>query len=110
MSNLEDKGLEGELMPYKALTGPRVSALRSAEGVIAADVNDKCHGNTAGVQPNDKAILANVRVIVYGWGPFWEDHILATEAAQVLVDDLVGGPYFNGLAQYGVGRGERIGT
>ena len=93
-------------MPQTTLQGPRVSTLQRIEvQVEAGNTNEGCHGNTDGVQPNDKAILANVRVVLIGWGKFYSDHPEAMDNAAKLCSDVVTGPYFNGLAQYGVGRG-----
>jgi hypothetical protein len=78
---------------------------------LGADgTNDGCHGNLDGVDANDKAILAHVRVMVVCWGHFYEDHPDALDNAFALCKDLVTGPYLNGLAQYGVGRGSMAGT
>jgi hypothetical protein len=78
-------------------------------GALAGDTNDTCHGNTDGVDPHDKAIIAHVRVMVICWGRFYSDVPSALDYATALCKDLVTGPYFNGLAQYGVGRGSMAG-
>jgi hypothetical protein len=92
------------------LSGPRVSALKTRNEIGAGGTNDGCHGNKDGVDPNDKAILAHVRVMVLCWGRFYEDHPDALDNAFALCRDLVSGPYFNGLAQYGVGSGSMAGS
>jgi hypothetical protein len=96
-------------MANHRLSGPRVSALESLDLLGAAGVNDTCHGNKDGVDSNDKAILAHVRVMVICWGRFYKDNPDAVSSAFALCRDLVTGPYFNGLAQYGVGRGSMAG-
>src|SRR5260370_41863362 len=98
-------------MRNMTLAGPRVSAFRTfGEALLADGVNAICHGNTEGVQPNDKAILAHVQLFLVFWGRFYEDHPDAMDFGRQLCNDLVTGPYFNGLAQYGIGRGGVIGT
>lgn len=90
------------------LTGPRVAALNAAGA--GGETNEDCHGNTGGIEPHDKVIIPNVRVMVLCWGKFYEDHPAAASNAFALCRDLVTGPYFNGLAQYGVGRGSMAGS
>jgi hypothetical protein len=97
-------------MANHRLSGPRVSALSTIELLGAGGTNDSCHGNTDGVDPNDKAILAHVRIMVICWGRFYKDHPDAVSNAFALCHDLVTGRYFNGLAQYGVGRGSMAGV
>jgi len=98
-------------MANTRLIGPRVSALHPTGEAVEADAtNDICHGNTDGVEPHDKAIIAHVRVMVLCWGKFYEQHSDAVDNAYALCRDLVTGSYFNGLAQYGVGRGSMAGT
>lgn len=93
------------------LDSPRVSALNTdVSGGSAGDTNSDCHKNTGGVEPNDKVILARVRVAVLCWGKFYEDHPDALDNAFALCRDLVTGPYLNGLAQYGIGRGSIAGS
>jgi hypothetical protein len=96
-------------MASNMITELRVSAFRSGEMFGADDTNQVCHGNKDGVDPNDKAILAHVRVMVVCWGRFYEDHPDAGDNAFALCRDLVTGPYLNGLAQYGVGLGSMAG-
>jgi len=91
-------------------SGLGVSALIRGDAIGADGTNDGCHGNKDGVDPNDKAILAHVRVMVLCWGRFYEDHSDALANAFALCRDLVNGPYLNGLAQYGVGRGSMAGS
>ena len=95
-------------MAKKRSSGPRVSASNVTIGGEA--LNQKCHGNTDGVQPHDKNIIAHVRVMVLCWGNFYQEHPDAIESAYALCRDLVEGPYLNGLAQYGVGRGSMAGA
>jgi hypothetical protein len=95
-------------MAKKRLSGPRISASNVTIGGEA--LNQKCHGNTDGVQPHDKNIIAHVRVMVLCWGNFYQDHPDAIESAYALCRDLVEGPYLNGLAQYGIGRGSMAGA
>jgi len=90
-------------MPNRILTGTRASILQSSLG--ADGTNAECHGNTDGVQPNDRAILAHVKVTQIFWGQFYADHPDALDFGTQLCKDLISGPYFNGLAQYGVGHG-----
>jgi len=46
----------------------RVSALNPMKSLGTGSTNDGCHGNKDGVDPNDKAILAHVSVmILLGW-------------------------------------------
>lgn len=96
-------------MASTRLTGPRVSALHFADE-DAKTTNEGCHGNTDGIEPNDKVIIPNVRVMVLCWGKFYEDHPDAADNAFALCRDLVSGSYLNGLAQYGVGRGSMAGS
>jgi len=91
------------------LVGPRVSAMRAGE-LSSDDTNDGCHGNLDGVQPHDKAIISHVRVVVVCWGHFYQRTPSAFDNAVALCKDIVTGPYFNGLAQYGVGRGSIAGA
>jgi len=93
-----------------ALRRTRVSALHATDSVAADGTNDGCHGNTDGVEPHDKAIVAHVRVMVVCWGRFYSDVPAAFDNAYALCKDLVTGPYLNGLAQYGVGRGSMAGA
>jgi len=58
-------------MANHRLSGLRVSALETLDLLGAAGVNDTCHGNKDGVDSNDKAILAHVRVMVICWGRFY---------------------------------------
>jgi hypothetical protein len=52
-----------------------------------------------------EGIIAHVRVWIILWGRFYADHSDALTYARALCSDIVSGPYLNGLAQYGVGRG-----
>lgn len=93
------------------LVGPRISALfPTAAAAGEDDTNSGCHGNTDGVDPNSKVILAHVRLMVVCWGKYYEQHPDAADNAYALCRDLVTGPYLNGLAQYGVGRGSMAGS
>lgn len=91
-------------MSNNTIAGLHVSALQPLDAIGAGGTNDGCHGNTDGVDPNLRAILAHARVLVVCWGSFYENVDAFSNAFQ-LCKDLVTGPYVNGLAQYGVGRG-----
>ena len=98
-------------MPIVTSTSPRLSAFLSGGGVLSADgTNVGCHGNVDGVEPNEKAIIAHVRVFLLVWGKFYDDHPDALDYGYKLCRDLVTGPFLNGLAQYGVGRGSIVGS
>ncbi|HXJ95677.1 MAG TPA: hypothetical protein VMT20_22775 [Terriglobia bacterium] len=90
-------------------SGIHISALKRRDAIGAEGTNQSCHGNEDGVDPNNKAIISHVRVMVLCWGRFYEDHPDALDNAYALCRDLVSGTYFNGLAQYGVGRGSVAG-
>lgn len=93
------------------LTAPRVSALNTpGAGEGDGGTNATCHGNSSGVKPNDKVILAHASVKVLCWGQFYDDQRDALKNAFKLCSDLVTGPYLNGLAQYGIGRGRMAGA
>src|SRR3954451_7540197 len=90
---------------------PRFAAVNAlTRGAAGDDTNSGCHGNLDGVQPNDKVILSHPRLMVLCWGKFYQDHPDALDNAVALCKDLVTGPYLNGLAQYGVGRGSIAGS
>src|SRR5204863_8057657 len=97
-------GLAGQLNAALKQLSQAEKTLAACEAKNKA-TNDGCHGNTSGVDPNSKAILANVRVMVLLWGKFYQDHPGAANNAFVLCRDLVTGTYFNHLSQYGVVRG-----
>jgi hypothetical protein len=88
----------------------RVSGLPPFSLAGGDGTNASCHGNTDGVDPNEKAIIPNVRVMVVCWGKFYDDHPDALDSAYALCKDLVTGPYLNGATQYGVGRGSMVGS
>ena len=46
--------------------------------------------------------------MVLCWGQFYDDNPEALKNASLLCSDLITGPYLNGLAQYGVGRGSMV--
>jgi hypothetical protein len=97
-------------MPDTRHAGPGIAALSPALADGAGDINGGCHGNLDGVQSNDRVILAHVRVMVVLWGQYYVDTPDAATNAFALCRDLVEGPYLNGLAQYGVGRGRMAGS
>jgi hypothetical protein len=69
------------------------------------DTNSACHGNTSGVSGHDKRIMSSAQVVVVLWDDFFVNTPGAQDQAVALLTDLVAGPFMNGLAQYGVGRG-----
>lgn len=92
-------------MPNVELAGPRISTLQTNGSFAAGSTNGDCHVDQSGVNSNEKAVIANARVVVYCWGSFYDRHPDALTYAEALCKDLVTGPFLNGLAQYGVGRG-----
>jgi hypothetical protein len=88
----------------------RISSPHQNGQINPGGVNGCCHGWTAGVQPNQRRVLRNPRVMLIFWGHYYETSADATAFATQLVNDLVTGPFMNNLCQYGVGRGSIIGT
>jgi hypothetical protein len=70
------------------------------------DTNDSCHNFTGGVQLNPgTGRLCQPQVVLVLWDHFYISTPQAVTQAQLLFTDLVGGPFMNGLAQYGIARG-----
>ncbi|WP_433355485.1 hypothetical protein ACQP25_16860 [Microtetraspora malaysiensis] len=73
-----------------------------------ADAPDPCHKKFTGTVPagNKRIIIEHVRVVPIFWGDYYVkiSPQVVTYGVE-LINDLVGGPFLNGLAQYGVGRG-----
>jgi hypothetical protein len=76
------------------------------------DTNDQCHGFTGGVTLNNGGTgrLCQPRVALVLWDNFFVSNSAAVTQANQLLTDLVGGPFVNGLAQYGISRGSVIQT
>ncbi len=84
---------------------------RLADGVMADEVNKKCHSYTgAGVTPHGKRIIRHARVVMIAWGHYYVVNPGVVTAGVQLLTDLVGGGYLTGLAQYGVARGTVVGS
>jgi hypothetical protein len=76
------------------------------------DTNDQCHGFTGGVTLNGGGTgrLCQPRVALILWDNFFVSNSAAVTQANKLITDLVGGPFMNGLTQYGISRGSLIQT
>jgi hypothetical protein len=87
----------------------RVSSLL-AQSADAGETNGTCHDFTGGVQPNNKHVVRNPKVLLVLWDHYYRTNPDAISFAQKLVTDLITGKFMNGLAQYGVARGALIKT
>jgi hypothetical protein len=86
---------------------PRVSTLGGEPG----GTNSQCHGFTGGVSlHNGSSRLCNPTVVLILWDHFYITTTSAVTAANLLLTDLLTGPFMNGLAQYGISRGSLIST
>jgi hypothetical protein len=62
------------------------------------------------VAPNDRRRLRSPAVVLVLWDEFFINQPKAATFSQQLVNDLVAGPFMNGLVQYGIGDGSIVGT
>jgi hypothetical protein len=67
--------------------------------------NAGCHGNTRGVSQHQKHIITAPKIVLVLWNDFFVNTPGAATLATQFVNDLVAGPFMNGLVQYGVARG-----
>lgn len=74
------------------------------------DVNTSCHGSTVAVTGHSKHIMAGPSVILILWDNLFVNNSTAVSTVEQLVQDLITGPFMNGLAQYGVARGTLLNT
>lgn len=84
-----------------------VSSFRDEGG---GDTNNQCHTFTGGVSPNDRRRLRSPAIVLVLWDEFFTNKPKAATFSQQLVNDLVAGPFMNGLVQYGIGDGSITGT
>lgn len=97
-------------MTYKVnASAAHPSNLLAAE-LEAGDTNSACHDYSGGVQPNNKHVMRNPKVVLLLWDSYYSSNPDAVTLAEKLVNDLLTGTFMNGLAQYGVGRGMLIKT
>src|ERR1051326_5120206 len=69
-------------------------------------VNVCCHNLFTGqVLANNKHVMRNPRIVPIMWGHHYISNPNVAILATQMISDLVTGPFRNGLAQYGVGRG-----
>jgi hypothetical protein len=97
------KSLQKNTVDKKTI--PKVSMAAGAAGV-----NCSCHTVSVQVPGNDKhvtRVLPGVgpHVVPIFWGHYYVINPDVPRLVTLLISDLVTGPYMNGLAQYGVGRG-----
>src|SRR5215467_12610083 len=85
-----------------------VSAL-TIRGVSQGDTNEECHDYTGGVKPHERHILAFPRLFIIFWGRYYIDHHDAVTLGMELVNELIGGPFVDGLSQYGINKGSFLG-
>lgn len=91
-------------MTKTSLSRPRVSV--AARARAAGGTNAGCHSYTgAGLASHDKRVLKRPKVVPIYWDQFFIANPDVVTEANKLLHDLVRGPFMNGLAQYGVGRG-----
>ena len=83
---------------------PRVSA-PWVDGTLGGGVNGACHGFMGGVKANGKSVLQKPQVVPVFWGEFYASRPDIVAACVQLLDDLITGPFMNGLVEYGVAAG-----
>ncbi len=83
----------------------RISSPRLNDTVITAGVNNCCHGLTTGVTSTGRRVMHHPRVVLIFWGNYYRTNPDAVSIGTQFITDLITGPFMNGLAQYGVGRG-----
>jgi hypothetical protein len=78
---------------------------------IRLDTNGSCHGFTGGVNLNGgTGRICQPQIVLVLWDHFYISTPQAVTQAQLLISDLVGGPFMNGIAQYGISRGSLLNT
>ena len=75
-----------------------------------AGVNCPCHSLSARVPANNKHVIRHPRVVLIFWDHYYaiNSDVIATTVQ--MLDDIISGPFMNGLAQYGVSRGTMLGS
>jgi len=82
----------------------------SSLSVQAGGTNANCHGFTGGVAANGAVLIPKAQIVLVLWDHFYITNPDAVTAAKQLITDLIGGPFINGLTQYGIHRGSLIKT
>lgn len=72
--------------------------------------NAGCHGNTKGLAAHQKHIITGPNIVLVLWDDFFVNTAGASDQARQFAQDLVTGPFMNGLVQYGINRGSVVAT
>jgi hypothetical protein len=85
-----------------------VSRLRTTS--VGGDTNGGCHDFTGGLNPNSRRRLRRPSIVLVLWDQFFITKPNAVTFANLLMNDLIRGPFMNGLVQYGISDGAVLST